>query len=91
MSTRCRLNPAWRGSSRDGKVRVGMLYNEPPFGEYNIRGEETGFDADLARAMAEAWGVQVEFQQVTRQTGIDMVTSGDDRSADRRAAAHARS
>jgi polar amino acid transport system substrate-binding protein len=53
-----------------------MLYNEPPFGEFNIRGEESGFDADLARAIAEAWGVQVEFQQVTRQTGIDMVTSG---------------
>ncbi len=62
--------------ARDGKVRVGVLYNEPPFGEYNIRGEESGFDADIARAMAEAWGVQVEFDQVTRQTGIDMVTSG---------------
>ncbi len=63
--------------ARDGKVRVGVLYNEPPFGEYNIRGEESGFDADLANAMADAWGVQVEFDQVTRQTGIDMVVSGD--------------
>ena len=62
--------------AREGKVRVGILFNEPPFGEYNIRGEESGFDADIARAMAEAWGVQVEFDQVTRQTGIDMVTSG---------------
>ncbi len=62
--------------ARDGKVRVGILYNEPPFGVYNIRGEESGFDADIARAMAEAWGVQVEFDQVTRQTGIDMVMSG---------------
>ncbi len=62
--------------ARDGKVRVGILFNEPPFGEYNIRGTESGFDADIARAMAEAWGVQVEFSQVTRQTGIDMVTSG---------------
>ncbi|MBK8026313.1 MAG: transporter substrate-binding domain-containing protein [Chloroflexi bacterium] len=61
---------------RDGKVRVGILYNEPPFGEYSIRGEEYGFDADLARAMAEAWGVSVEFLQVTRQTRIDMVETG---------------
>ncbi|MEP7291861.1 MAG: transporter substrate-binding domain-containing protein [Chloroflexota bacterium] len=61
---------------REGKVRVGMLFNEPPFGQFSIRGEESGFDADLARAMAEAWSVQVEFQQVTRQTGIDMVTAG---------------
>src|SRR5262249_19679231 len=62
---------------RDGVVRVGILYNEPPFGVFGIRGDETGFDADLARALAEAWGVRVEFRQVTRQTGIDMVTSGD--------------
>lgn len=61
---------------RDGKVRVGILYNEPPFGQFNVRGEESGFDADLARALGEAWGTQVEFVQVTRQTGIDMVTSG---------------
>ncbi len=61
---------------RDGKVRVGVLYNEPPFGVYSIRGEESGFDADLARAIADAWGVQVEFDQVTRQNGIDAVTSG---------------
>ncbi len=61
----------------DGKVRVGVLFNEPPFGVYDIQGNESGFDADLARAIAEAWGVQVDFQQVTRQTGIDMVVSGD--------------
>jgi ABC-type amino acid transport substrate-binding protein len=62
---------------RDGVVRVGILYNEPPFGVFGIRGDETGFDADLARALAAAWGVQVEFRQVTRQTGIDMVTGGE--------------
>lgn len=61
---------------RDGKVRVGILFNEPPFGELNIRGEVSGFDADFARAMAEAWGVQVEFVQVTRQTDLDMLLSG---------------
>lgn len=62
---------------RNGKVRVGILYNEPPFGQFSIRGEESGFDADLARALAEAWGTQVEFVQVTRQTGIDMVAAGE--------------
>ena len=76
IPTRCRPNRAIARITRDGKLRVGILYNEPPFGVYNIRGEETGFDADLAQAMADAWGVKVEFQQVTRQTGIDMVTSG---------------
>lgn len=56
-------------------VRVGILYNEPPFGELNIRGDVSGFDADLARAMGEAWGVEVQFVQVTRQTGLDMLVS----------------
>nr|PZN53429.1 MAG: hypothetical protein DIU68_12635 [Chloroflexota bacterium] len=60
----------------ENRVRVGILYNEPQFGELNIRGEVSGFDADLARAMAETWEVEVEFVQVTRQTAIDMLTSG---------------
>jgi ABC-type amino acid transport substrate-binding protein len=38
-----------------------------------------GFDADLARSMAQAWGLGesgVQFIQVTRQTAVDMLTSG---------------
>jgi polar amino acid transport system substrate-binding protein len=61
---------------RDGRVRVGILFNAPPFGELNIRGEVSGVDADLARSMATAWDVEVEFVQVTRQTGLEMLVSG---------------
>ncbi len=61
---------------RDGRVRVGILFNEAPFGLLNVRGEVAGFDADLARSMAELWGVDVEFVQVTRQTALDMLLSG---------------
>ena len=61
---------------RDGRVRVGILFNEVPFGLLNIRGEVAGFDADLARSMAELWGVEVEFMQVTRQTALEMLLSG---------------
>jgi ABC-type amino acid transport substrate-binding protein len=61
---------------REGKVRVGVLFNEPPFGERTLRGELRGFDADLARQMAETWGVEVEFVQVTRQNGIELVRTG---------------
>lgn len=65
-----------------GNVRVGVLYNEPPFGELSLRTDEdgnlliTGFDADLARALAESWGVTAEFIQVTRQTSVDLLASG---------------
>ncbi|MCA9904788.1 MAG: transporter substrate-binding domain-containing protein [Anaerolineae bacterium] len=62
---------------RDAKVRIGILYNEPPFGVLNERGEVSGFDADLARALAEAWGVDLEFVQVTRQTALDMLVAGE--------------
>lgn len=62
---------------QDGKVRVGILYNQAPFGLLNIRGQVAGFDADLARSMADAWGVEVEFVQVTRQTALDMLLNGN--------------
>ena len=61
---------------RDGKVRVGILYNEVPFGLLNVRGLVAGFDADLARSMADAWGVDVEFVQVTRQTAFATLREG---------------
>jgi ABC-type amino acid transport substrate-binding protein len=62
---------------RDGKIRVGILYNELPFGQFNIRGELTGFDADLARLMAETWEVELEFVQVTRQNQFEKLDSGE--------------
>lgn len=61
---------------REGRVRVGLLYNEPPFGELNIRGDVAGFDANLARGLAEAWGVIFEPVQVTRQTALERLQSG---------------
>jgi ABC-type amino acid transport substrate-binding protein len=56
-----------------GRVRVGILANQPPFGELNVRGDWNGFDADLGRALAEIWGVEVRFKQVTNQTGLDQL------------------
>lgn len=60
---------------QEGLVRVGVLYNEPPYSYLSISGEVTGFDADLARALAELWGVELEFIQVTRPTAIEMLRS----------------
>ena len=62
---------------RDGVVRVGLLYNSPPFGTLNVRGEVSGFDADLARAMVEAWELKFEPVQVTRQTALNMLNGGE--------------
>ncbi len=60
-----------------GRVRVGVLYNEPPFGELTLRGEVRGFDADLARKLAEAWGIEIDFVQVTRTSGIEALKRGE--------------
>ena len=62
---------------RDGRVRVGILFNAPPFALLNIRGELAGMEADIARSMSEAWGVDVDFVQVTRQSASEMLRSGD--------------
>ncbi|MGJ3237782.1 MAG: transporter substrate-binding domain-containing protein [Anaerolineae bacterium] len=59
-----------------GVLRVGVLYNEIPFGEYTIRGEVTGFDADLARLLAETWQLELELVQVTRQNQFERLTDG---------------
>lgn len=61
---------------RDGRVRVGMLYNAPPFGLLNIRGEVVGMEADIARSMAAAWGVELDLVQVTRQSATELLRSG---------------
>lgn len=61
---------------RDGKVRVGLLYNAPPFGTLNLRGEVSGYESDLAKKMAETWGVEFVPVQVTQQNGIGMLKIG---------------
>ena len=61
---------------RDGRVRVGILFNAPPFALLNIRGELAGMEADIARSMGAAWGVDVDFLQVTRQSALEMLRSG---------------
>jgi len=56
--------------------RVGILYNEPPYGELSVRGEIRGFDAELATLIAETWEVDVEFHQVTRQNALEILNRG---------------
>ncbi len=62
---------------RDGRLRVGILYNAPPFGLLNIRGVLAGMEADIARSMGDLWGVKLDFVQVTRQSAVDMLRSGE--------------
>ena len=61
---------------QSGVFRVGILYNAPPYGELTLRGELRGFDAELMRLIAETWGVELAFSQVTRQNARDLLNRG---------------
>jgi len=61
----------------NNRVRIGVLYTEPSFGQFTNRGEVQGYDADLARAIAETWGVDLRLRQVTRQTAFEMLASDE--------------
>jgi polar amino acid transport system substrate-binding protein len=68
MSTTTQLTQSAIVRIRESSIlNVGILANEPPFGEFTIRGTFSGFDADLANKIASTWGVNTNFVQVTRQ------------------------
>ena len=65
--------PAIRQS---GIVRVGILYNDPPFSYLAANGDIHGFDVDLINKIADKWGVKAQFVLVTRQTRLPELNSG---------------
>ncbi|MBN1964698.1 MAG: transporter substrate-binding domain-containing protein [Anaerolineae bacterium] len=61
----------------DGVLRIGVLYNNAPLSSLSERGEVVGYEADIARAVAEDWGVEAAFVQVTRQTAVPLLLAGE--------------
>ena len=61
----------------DQVFRVGVLYNDPPYSELTWQGELAGFDIELLRTIAEVWGVEIAFVQVTRVNAIDALKTGE--------------
>lgn len=59
-----------------GAIRVGVLYNYPPLGFLTENGQVSGYEISLLRKMAEYWGIEVIPVQVTRQTRLSMLESG---------------
>lgn len=60
-----------------GILRVGLLYNDPPYSEFTFQGELRGFDVDLLRKIAAEWDCELELLQVTRQNALDLLNSGE--------------
>jgi polar amino acid transport system substrate-binding protein len=59
-----------------GKLIVGIQGENPPWGFVDEKGENVGYDADVARLMGEALNVPVEFVRVTTPNRIALLQTG---------------
>ena len=62
---------------RSGLLRVGVLYNEPPYSQFTSQGDLRGYDIDLLRLVAELWDAEIEFIQVTRENALAKLNRAD--------------
>lgn len=60
----------------EGKLRVGMAADYPPFETYDGNGNVVGLDADVAKLIAEDMGLELEIVQMDFETIISAVTAG---------------
>lgn len=58
-----------------GTLRVGMLVDFPPFGIMNADNQPDGYDADVARLLAQEWGVKLQIVPVTGPNRIPYLQS----------------
>lgn len=66
----------WERIQASGVWRVGMDPSFPPFESLDAAGQPVGFDVDLARAIADRWGVGVQFEGVGFDGLVDAVWAG---------------
>lgn len=66
-------DPFWERIQATGTWRVAMDASFPPFESLDAAGSPVGFDVDLARAVAQRWGVQVQFEGVGFDGLVDAV------------------
>ena len=59
-----------------GTVKIGMLVDFPPFGVLDASGQPDGYDADVAKALAEYLGVKAQIVPVTGPNRIPYLLSG---------------
>jgi polar amino acid transport system substrate-binding protein len=60
----------------DGTVRVGVRFDNPPLSFIDDEGDWVGFDVDLANALAEELGVEIEMVKVDELTRISFLQEG---------------
>lgn len=55
---------------------VGTPANRLPFAAITDTGDYEGFEADILRAIAEDWGIRLEFRQVTKKDAYGLLQAG---------------
>ncbi len=60
----------------NGYITIGIPYNITRFATLTTTGDVDGFEADIAQAIADDWGVKLHWQQVTHRNGVDLLLSG---------------
>jgi polar amino acid transport system substrate-binding protein len=66
----------WDAMQERGAWRVGMDPSFPPFEMLDDAGQPVGFDVDLARALAQEWGLDVEIVATGFDGLIDAMRAG---------------
>lgn len=60
-----------------GELIAGVRYDMPPYGYVGDGGSVSGIDIEIVNAIAKKLGVKVQLKQVTAQTRIPMLVSGN--------------
>jgi polar amino acid transport system substrate-binding protein len=60
-----------------GELIAGVRFDMPPYGYVGDGGAVSGIDIEIVNTIAKKLGVKVQFKQVTAQTRIPMLTSGN--------------
>jgi len=68
---RNRLSPAEKPT-----LIIGIPFNIPPFSQITDTGDQEGFEADLAEAIAQDWGADLILRQVTRESARELLRTG---------------
>lgn len=71
-----RQDHTWQAMTARGSWRVGMDPSFPPFETLDDNGQPVGYDVDLARRMAESWGLEAEIVPIGFDSLLDALRAG---------------
>lgn len=71
-----RRDLVWAQVQERGTLRVGLDPSFPPFEQLDDAGVPAGYDVDLARALAQRWGLELELVTLGYDSLVDALRAG---------------